>query len=438
MRRADGPAYDARAIERYVLGGGGAEPTVRDLALARLAPYAYTQLASGDGRRTSLRPYFLAACATHLAAKAALRGLLAAWRSAGIEALIVKGFHLAEFIYPHPAQRRYADVDIVIRPERTADALALARTLGWRIPWERQSSVYHHNHEEAILTRDGMLIEVQRYVIDSLSPNDTVPRKMTLAGWARARSVTLSGTPVWVLDPLDAILMGIVQARAWSAGDRWVIRPSDYLDMALVAERFKLTREDLLRRADELGCARTLDLFLRVCDPWRRSLTLVAPTRLQLAVRYLAMTPERGHLGLEWRYASLRRLPQTARDTACALPWVLAQHRRGGREPPPRLAAPVLDAEPKRLSLREKERLVRGIKWATRLVQPVGDRCHLRSWTLAEALRAQGVEVTLHSADEPAAGATRTHYWIETPDFVLRDLESEPPCQYVSTRDHVA
>src|SRR5690606_38305783 len=58
--------------------------------------------------------------------------LLTALREAGIEALLFKGFHLAEFVYPVPGSRFHSDVDLVLREGGIEQAGRIARELGWR------------------------------------------------------------------------------------------------------------------------------------------------------------------------------------------------------------------------------------------------------------------------------------------------------------------
>jgi hypothetical protein len=424
--RTDG--IDVLAIERYLLHGGPL-PSTHDVVATRLAPYTYLRLGGDDRRRADLRAEFVAATARHLTTKVALLELLTAWHRAGIDALLFKGFHLAEFVYSHPAERAYADVDILTRPERTQDALKIARGLGWGVPWERSASLYHHNHEEAVLTRGGVVVELHRYVIDSLSPNVAVPQKMTQATWRRARAVSWGGTEVWLPDPVDALIMGLVLARAWSGGDRWRIKFSDYLDASRLADYGRFDDRDLRQRAADLGIGRTLELFLKNCSPWDRSLRLSATTRWQRQARYLAMVPERGHLGLEWTLASLRRAPGTAVDAMRALPRLWTWRRRLQHHPIQGMLLDPTVVPRSGTSLRDQERLVRGIKWGARLLQPIGDRCRLRSLALVEALREHGVVVSLHRGYEGAGEDRRTHLWIESPDLLLRDLESEPMCR---------
>lgn len=167
-------------LEPFLLGGA-APPDVAVLEKYRLAAYAYTRFSNGSPHRLALRESFLAATARHFMVKAVLLPLVRVWRRAGIDIFIFKRFFLSEFVYPEPAQRFYNDVDLLIRPEHAAEACRLARELGWTELWNRQDSLYTANHEESVLSRAGVVVEIHRYIIDSNSPNDRLQKRYTRA-----------------------------------------------------------------------------------------------------------------------------------------------------------------------------------------------------------------------------------------------------------------
>lgn len=69
-----------------------------------------------------------------------LQETLSALRKAGIEILILKGAHLAEAYYPHPALRPFDDVDLLIRPARAEPARALLEAKGYQLLEETESA----------------------------------------------------------------------------------------------------------------------------------------------------------------------------------------------------------------------------------------------------------------------------------------------------------
>jgi hypothetical protein len=380
------------AVARFLLEGAP-RPDVETLLLHQLIPYAVNRAGDDDAIEHG-REFALRATVRHLHVKATLLPLVAAWRERGIEVLVIKGFYLAEFVYPHASDRHYHDVDVLVPEGQAAEALELARELGWSIHARREDSITNpHSHTAATLWHTGVEVEVHRLVVHCSSPRDAVQRLITEAAWDASRELAWHDTSLRVLDPRDCLLMGLVLNRAWS-DDRWHLKASDFLDMAAVRDRLGVSREDLLRRAAELGCGTTLRHVLRRCDPWSGRLELAPPAAVREQLWNLSIASERGLLTLE-------RATEAARGSwfgLLYLPLVLRVHfmlrSRGdpkvflGRRGPTR-------REPRPLSERARQRVILGVLWAARLVRPFGDRNRLRSIALFDALRRKGVPVTL-------------------------------------------
>ena len=425
-------SLDATAqVEAYLLDEGRL-PDVELLQRTRLAGHAFIHTSRDHPAYAALHAVVSRVNARHLAAKAAVAALLTAWCRAGVDVLVFKGFYLAECVYPHAAQRPYADVDLLVRVAHSQQALAVATETGWRVTWSRLASLANYSHEEAILERNGIKVELHRYVVDCAAPRDAVQRRLTKAAWSQATRVRWQGIDLHTLDPLDSVLLGVVLARAWSGGDDWHLKPTDLLDLRALAERFEFDRHDLERRAQELRCERTLALFLQRCDPWKPHVSLRPPSWSERQRLYLAMTSERGHLGLERLSGKLLRAPATASDVIRHLPRLLAWRLRLQRDPelhhhdPPQHLPHGSSVS---FTLVEKERLVRGIKWGARVLIPLGDPCILRSLALAEALRARGAQVALHTGRSSAGTRTRRHAWITLEEYTLHDLYETTHCK---------
>lgn len=124
-REGDGPR--ARAFEStgestglasWVLGNG-IPPCAGTLREARLAAHAYTVLPADHPLRPSLRPDYLVSLRRHQEIKREIVPLLGAWRAAGLDVLLFKGFQLAEFVYPVPGARFHGDVDVLVRDRKS-------------------------------------------------------------------------------------------------------------------------------------------------------------------------------------------------------------------------------------------------------------------------------------------------------------------------------
>src|SRR5690606_22273410 len=133
-------------------------------------------------------------------------------------------------------------------PELATSAAAEARRHGWHVSWylgEGGSVSSYHDaeydgHELLQLVHEatGISLDAHRRFIHknvNLSRRRDVGDAITGKVWAAAVRGDLEGVPVWLPDPLDAALVGLIAARSWS-GDRYRLRPHDLLDLeALMA-----------------------------------------------------------------------------------------------------------------------------------------------------------------------------------------------------------
>lgn len=399
-----------------------------------LSAYAYTQLPEGHPERSNLRTAFLRATARHMSIKVDVLSLVRAWREQGIEVLIFKGFYLAQFVYPIPSQRFYGDVDVLIKPEQIIQARAIAKSMGWHEAWTREESLYPNNHEELRMDLPGKIrVEIHRYILDAHTPWDRLQRRFTEAAWKNSYEVGWDDTTIRVLHPTDSILMGLVLNRSWSGGDDWRLKSHDILDFKLLTERFALSQETLKVRARELNCSRTFHLFLKRCNPWEQKVDLLEPTSGQRQLWRLAVTPERGHLGLERFLINVfLRLPLIISGLRY-LPEVLQVRRLQNLDQSKTDLLRQLDKEPdfvtQESSLREEEHIALGIKWGVRLLWPFRrDRCLPRALALFAAYRKRGYVVEFYSATKSDSNEQQRHAWVHLAGRRLEDLLNVEQC----------
>lgn len=397
--------------------GRGDAPPAADLRAAGLGAYAYTALAPDHPHRALLRMDYMRAVARRLDIRGALLPLLRTLQQAGIPVLVFKGFHLSEFVYPVPGARTYADIDILLHPESTDDARRASEAAGWRVDYDSAEVGQPHFHTAFELTHPGtgVCVDAHRYALGAMTPGLRLKRRVTRAVWARARERTWEGVQVWEMDPVDALLVGLVLGRAWGA-DGWGVKAHDAVDWRLLRDRFAIDDRELEERARELGCARTLQLFRERCDPEQGRLELGRPSRAWVRRARALSAPENFQLG-----ATLLRAvqaPRVAADVAAALPYVI-RARQAVRQLPdlgellPSLtsAAPPLDAAASRAS---RFRTIRGVCWGSRLTSTArGCDCLVRSVALYGALRRQGWPVSFVSGVRMEEGRMRKHAWLE-------------------------
>lgn len=400
------------------------------LRAAGLAAYAYTALAPEAAERAELRGDYLAALSRHQRIRSELLPLLAAWREAGIGALLFKGFHLAEFVYPVPGARFHGDVDVLVRPGDAERAARIARERGWReeANTAEAGQPFHHNVCSLYGPGGAACVDLHRWALHSPLPWNRVQRRITEAVWARSRVREWEGVPIREMDAVDALLVGLVLQRCWG-GERWHLKPHDVLDSGVLFERCGIGRDRLWERARELGAARTLRIFLGRCDPAAGVLDLAPPPPASLRRWDRAAFPERGPLGRgQNALIHLRSLRGTAVHTLAALPVVREARRALGRGLGIRelLGALTPPAPPRtRGSVERRRATVRGIRLAVRLLpgrNPRGD-CLVRSLATYAALRRQGWPVAFVSGVRRDVDGVVGHAWVELEGAVLRELD---------------
>jgi len=385
----------------------------------RLGAYAYGR--AEDELKAHYKADYIAAATRHQMVKTQLLPLVEAWCEVGINVLLLKGFYQAEFVYERAAERFYGDVDILIEPEDVVQAKTVAERLGWWVMWERAgSSLRHHVHVDLhLVSSDGQLeVEVHRFPVQSYSPHQTNQRRITGSVWSRAVNLSWKGASgkdivVKGMHPVDALLVGLILNRSWS---QWGVKPHDLLDMRALILRYSVTREDLEKRANELACSRTLELFLNLCNPWEQTLSLGTVPRLHHLLNNLRVRQENGDLA--WRRFT-RKLGLSAQLCVYVLrvlPAVWHVRRRLRRTQSLNHLLAQMD-EPDTippLTSIPQEWLSLAVKWASKLVDPRSKgTCVLRSLVLYCAAKQRGETPVFYSGVRRERQGLTGHAWVE-------------------------
>ena len=386
--------------------------------------------------KSELRPDYLAAFARHQQIKTELAPLVAAWREAGIEVLLYKGFYLAEFVYPVPGARFHGDVDLLVRPEQAAAALDIARRVDWSVIFDAEAIRRTPSHEAFVVYRRGgaTRVDVHRWLVRRHLPWYQRPVSLTRAVWEASVARDWAGTLVRVPDHPDALIMGLVLDRC--VGDRWRgFKPHDALDLAALMQR-GLTLEQVRRRARELGISRTTELALACYD--RSGGTLTAPSRWLAPWRWLMGMVETGGARPPIKLDRVARAPALLWDLLAVLPTVRRVSRalRVHRDVREVLRALTPDPLPQtQTSEYHRWRTVRALWWAYKLL-PLGPgegNCLPRSLAIYSALRAQGWPAVFVSGVRKDGDRITGHAWVELGGAILPELSSarEPAGPYV-------
>lgn len=143
-------------------------------------------------------------------------GAIEALDGAGIETLMLKGTPLALLHYESVATRPMADVDLLVRPWRAAEAMGVLRDEGWAPGSEPAEAVIraHHSHD----FRDDGPGEIDLHWFSLWQSGDDDPL------WQAARSAELAGAGTLAPDPSDLLLIVCVHGapREPEPAFRWV------------------------------------------------------------------------------------------------------------------------------------------------------------------------------------------------------------------------
>ena len=200
-----------------------------------------------------------------------LADVVTALRRAGIEPLLLKGYALAELVYPDPVTRPSHDLDVLVRPDQVVPACQALAQIGCTLPDQATVDVQLANAYDlpVVLPPMAGLATVLELHWD-LAPRGLFSLDLDL--WrARAEVFDLAGQPALRFSPEDMLLHLALHLRKHRyVGLRWLC------DLA-----------ELLRRFGGPAAPRPLDWEYVVGSARSAGLTVLLYTGLVLARRLL-------------------------------------------------------------------------------------------------------------------------------------------------------
>ncbi len=414
------------ALESFLLGFiPAADLPLEVMTDPRLFPLFYSSLPTDHPNKMQFRKSFLTAVAQHSMTKNRILELVNAWNKAGIVPMFFKGFLMAEFLYDTPANRFYGDVDILIQEKDAAKACAVARALpGWVEVFNRADSVVTGSHEESRMytTDKSVFIEVHRFVIHNFGSQTTIARKITASVWQNARQQQWENCTVMLPSAQDCALAGLVLARIWTIKTDAGIKLHDPIDLQNLSQKWGLTREALIARAQEFNLVKVTQNYLERCDPWQQKLTLgLVPKTVFKHWRASLPTSWRSSLQvtqLEWLFKSPDVLLEVLEQIKNVLRVKTLMRQHTDLQIIMKLNEPLLNLKPNRTGLR-MAKIARGVSWAFRILGPRIDACVPRSLCLYNALKAEGHRVEFVSGVKRINNQLKGHAWVELNGFPL-------------------
>ncbi len=205
-----------------------------------------------------------------------LAAVVAALHHAGIEPLLLKGYALADLVYPDPLTRPSADLDVLVRPDQVALACQALARMGCTLPDPATVDVQlAHAYDLPVILPPmagrATLLELHWH----LAPRGLFSLDLDL--WrARAEWFRVASQPALRFSPEDMLLhLALHMRKHRYVGLRWLC------DVA-----------ELLRRFAATEAPRPLDWQYVIGGARAAGLTVLLFTSLTLAGRLLAATVE--------------------------------------------------------------------------------------------------------------------------------------------------
>ena len=207
----------------------------------RLAPLVYRGLTASEGlsavptaEADRLKALYVQNLLWHTRRAAELEEVLLAFASEGVDAMLLKGAALIDTVYENPAERQMADIDLLVREERMADADSILRGREFGPPLEPEDVERIHEAEAALpeLSRGSLTLDVH----DHLARKGSILDFDTAGLWSRAQEGRWRSAPC--LRPAPEDLLVHVCLHSLKQGVYSGHTLAHLVDVAGIVERF--------------------------------------------------------------------------------------------------------------------------------------------------------------------------------------------------------
>ncbi len=133
--------------------------------------------------------------------------ILKALKREGISVILLKGVHLAKYVYGNPALRPMADIDILVKKNDLFKAEKILLELEYISSEQdkdiREAYIQQHHHLPLLIKKAAVPVEIHWTISSSLRR----PFTIDIEGlWERACPVLIADCEVWTLSPEDLLL----------------------------------------------------------------------------------------------------------------------------------------------------------------------------------------------------------------------------------------
>lgn len=308
--RADVDVSQLSAAEWGALEEDATRHNVRGLVYRRLADSPAASAVPAE-LMARLRAMYVDTAGRNARALHETRRMAKALADRGIEVILLKGIYLARFTYDEPALRNMADVDVMVRRDRLAEAEAVYLAQGYGPqPRPDVDEFCRRSNHLAKLVKPGVPVVEVHWAIE----RPTSPFTIDLDGlWARAVSLELDGVPVKALAPEDALLHLAVHLSYHHLFDRAALKGLVDVGALLGRHREQFDWPAMLARAAAWGVSGFVYTTLRLAE---ELLAVGVPAAVLSALPRSADDERAVHIARRFILEPSEALPVAVRDLA--------------------------------------------------------------------------------------------------------------------------
>jgi hypothetical protein len=260
---------------------------------------------------------------------AAAAGVFEVFNRRDVDGLLLKGAALARLLYDVPAQRRYADIDLLVAPDDRPAAMAALEELGYRnasalVGVDDIGGVIHAETWLATPAdvRYPLVVDLHLHLAGAKAPAERVWGALK----ARSTHIELQSTRVPVLDrpglAMHLATHAAQHGQGYLKGCRELLRALDRWPLEVWREAARL--------ADEIEATEAFAAGLRLVDSGAdlaETLGLPPTTRLDWELRQIARPRGRFHLQAFLQAPDLRTRAHVLRRALLPHPdWMIRQY----------------------------------------------------------------------------------------------------------------
>ncbi len=193
-----------------------------------------------------------------------------------IPVILLKGAHLAEFIYRDISLRPMSDLDILVREEHLSEVVQIAFSAGYRFFYDKENakdksgksycydiSEYYKHFQPLIHPETQSLLEIHCFISDIGTPFEIPASEL----WEHAQPAGLNGNNVFILSPEDLIIHLCLHA---AYDHLFGFGMSALYDIAITAKHYEgnINWKEIRRRSVKWRTTRCVSLALYFTKKW--------------------------------------------------------------------------------------------------------------------------------------------------------------------------